>query len=290
MRCFVFIVIFLIPGYLFSQQSNVKGEKILSQKERMAIIKSYYENAAKFYSAQEYEKAIFCWEQILKIDPEQLPPRKYIEHARAKLQEKYNVLLKEVDDLTNKGSYKDAVELLKKQFGETGMESYLDKNVVSKLSLAAEIFNNCTGSDKVSSLIRLSVSNYLNPKGNPKTAINACIYASQLAPENDAIRKFLSVLEKEFSSVWKTITIIPGISFIEQKLRSALEYIYDAKYEKCIIECNEILELEPTNLLALKRLGSAYYALNKIDKAKEIWGNALKMYPNDDELKQFLKR
>jgi len=256
----------------------------------MALIKSYYEMAAKHFNAAEYEKAIFCWEQILKIAPEQLPPRKYIEHTKAKLQEKYNNLLKEIEALTNKGSYKDVIDLLKKQFGDTGMEMYVEQNIIAKLSLVAEIFNNCTGADKVSSLIRLSVSNYLNPKGNPKTAINACIYASQLSPENDAIKKFLSVLEKEFTSVWKTITIIPGIPFIEQKLRTALEYIYDAKYEKCIIECNEILELEPTNLLALKRLGSAYYALNKADKAKEIWENALKIYPDDDELKQFLKR
>jgi Tfp pilus assembly protein PilF len=43
-------------------------------------------------------------------------------------------------------------------------------------------------------------------------------------------------------------------------------------------------------MLAWKRLGSAYYAIGKKDKARETWEKALKVAPDDTELKQFFRQ
>jgi Tfp pilus assembly protein PilF len=51
-----------------------------------------------------------------------------------------------------------------------------------------------------------------------------------------------------------------------------------------------VIELQPKNVLAWKRLGSAYYAIGKKDKARETWEQALKIAPEDVELKQFIKQ
>jgi cytochrome c-type biogenesis protein CcmH/NrfG len=57
-----------------------------------------------------------------------------------------------------------------------------------------------------------------------------------------------------------------------------------------IQECNLVLELEPKNVLALKRLGSAHFAMGRKDKAREAWEMALAISPKDSELKGFIKR
>jgi Tfp pilus assembly protein PilF len=79
------------------------------------------------------------------------------------------------------------------------------------------------------------------------------------------------------------------MNIVEQKLVSALNLIYDSKFDRAIMECNEVLEFEPNNVMAMKRLGSAYYALKKVDKAKQVWKDALRYAPNDEDLKSFLK-
>ena len=79
------------------------------------------------------------------------------------------------------------------------------------------------------------------------------------------------------------------MNIIEQKLQTALTSIYEGKYDKTILECNEILEIDPRNILALKRAGSAYYASGNKKKAKESWQTAAEIDPKDPELQKFMK-
>ena len=66
--------------------------------------------------------------------------------------------------------------------------------------------------------------------------------------------------------------------------------IYDGKYDRAIVTLNEILALEPRDVLALKRLGSAYFSLGQKKRAKESWERALVLQPNDATLKKFIAR
>ncbi len=79
------------------------------------------------------------------------------------------------------------------------------------------------------------------------------------------------------------------MNLVEQKLYVALKNIYSARYDIAIMECQDVLELEPENVLAMTRLGSAYYALGNRDKAIEIWKRALEIDPNNKDILDFLE-
>ena len=61
---------------------------------------------------------------------------------------------------------------------------------------------------------------------------------------------------------------MPGINIVDQKLQEALELIYGRKYVDAVSLCMEVLELESGSVLALMRMGSAYWAMGHTDKAK----------------------
>jgi Flp pilus assembly protein TadD len=82
---------------------------------------------------------------------------------------------------------------------------------------------------------------------------------------------------------------VGDMNIIDQYLFTALNHIYDGRYDLAIQKCTIVIELQPNNILAWKRLGSGYYAIGKKDKAKETWEKALKVAPDDPELKQFIR-
>jgi tetratricopeptide (TPR) repeat protein len=103
-----------------------------------------------------------------------------------------------------------------------------------------------------------------------------------------AIKDFL---ERKYASNLSTMEGPVGdMNIIDQYLFAALNHIYDGRYDLSIQECTIIIELQPENILAWKRLGSAYYAIGKKDKARETWEKALKVAPDDTELKQFIRQ
>jgi tetratricopeptide (TPR) repeat protein len=75
---------------------------------------------------------------------------------------------------------------------------------------------------------------------------------------------------------------------VDYKLQLTLEAIYDGRYLSAIDDCTDVLDLEPNNVLALTRLGSAYFAMNEKEKARQIWTKALQYDPNNTILKKFL--
>ncbi len=57
-----------------------------------------------------------------------------------------------------------------------------------------------------------------------------------------------------------------------------------------IREAQDVLNLEPNNALAYKRIGSAFFAMGQREKAKNAWEKSLQMNPADRSLKEFLDR
>jgi Flp pilus assembly protein TadD len=80
------------------------------------------------------------------------------------------------------------------------------------------------------------------------------------------------------------------MKLLEYKQMVALHQIYDAKHFQAVGTLNDILALEPNDVLALKRLGSAYYSLGRKKQARAAWERALKLSPNDASLKKFLTK
>ena len=95
-------------------------------------------------------------------------------------------------------------------------------------------------------------------------------------------------MEAEYPAYAQAEQALAGMSVIDQKLQSSLNDIYDAKYDRAIIACNDVLDLEPGNVVAMKRAGSAYYASGAKQKAIEIWKKAGAIAPEDVELQKFM--
>lgn len=140
-----------------------------------------------------------------------------------------------------------------------------------------------TGLDE--QLIRLSMVRYL--ENDPKRALNALLYATQHTAERPELVRLMRLIETNHPEV-EMPKLSPGVSLVEYKLRLSLEAIYDGRYLTAISECTDILDLEPANVLAMTRLGSAYYAMNERDKARQIWTRALQLDPTNQVLKKFL--
>jgi nucleoid-associated protein YgaU len=80
------------------------------------------------------------------------------------------------------------------------------------------------------------------------------------------------------------------LNLIDQKLQKALEKIYGGEYLVAAKECQEVLDLEPDNALALTRLGSVYYAMGQVKQARVYWKQALEVDATNDVLKSFLQQ
>jgi tetratricopeptide (TPR) repeat protein len=136
----------------------------------------------------------------------------------------------------------------------------------------------------------LGLKGYLSLPPNYKMAYNGLRYARELAPQDALYKNLLELLIADEPSLPSTDVVTPGLKLLEYKHRVALHQIYDAKYHLAILTLDEILALEPKDLLALKRLGSAYYSLGRRDDARAAWTSALKIAPQDATLKRFLSK
>lgn len=159
------------------------------------------------------------------------------------------------------------------------------KELRRKLANVYTIVDIEDGQDRGSQLVRLAVARYL--ENDPKRAVNALIYAEDAKSEKPEISRLRRLIESEQPEI-ASPSLPAGVKLIERKLQLTLEAIYDGRYLVAIGECTDILDLEPENVTALTRLGSAYFAMNEREKAKQIWTKALQLDPKNDVLRKFL--
>src|SRR3989339_324248 len=186
-------------------------------------------------------------------------------------------------DLCRKGEYSEALKKVMKQ-REIDPNNVAWARMAEKLEKIVNIMPSAVDEGKVQELIRKTVNGYLAIKGNERIAVMAVKYAIQLDPKNQSIVKLCDLITQEYPGIAKAEITKPYISVVEQKVSSALDYIYEGKYDKAIMECDDALSLEENNVIALKRKGSAYFALGKKEIALNIWKKAEFFAPNDLEI------
>jgi nucleoid-associated protein YgaU len=160
-------------------------------------------------------------------------------------------------------------------------------NLKRKLESLAVVVVEIPGTDKTSEMLRKGINAYLEDD-IPKS-MNILRYLYEKNPKNITISKVLKLIEIEHPEIPLRDNYNPSVGLINMKLDRALQHIYNEEYTAAIAECNEILELEPNNVMALIRLGSAYYSLKNISKATEYWSKALALDPNNIELNEFIR-
>lgn len=59
------------------------------------------------------------------------------------------------------------------------------------------------------------------------------------------------------------------------------EFLYSGKYKEAEQEFKKVLRNDPYHVKALSALGTLYYRMGDISRAKQYWNEALKLSPND---------
>ncbi len=213
----------------------------------------------------------------------QTPPVKTITEEDRRAAE---LLIKNVQDAYRKGMYSKATENINRAL-ELNSEHKGAQALKKKLGPVASIIPEKTEATRIAKITRKGVTAYL--ENNPVLALNAIRYATELAPDDISLQQVFELMSKEYPDVAAQEKSIPGMTLVQRKLQQSLENIYDGKYVQAIAECNTVLELEEDNVLALLRLGSAYWAIGDFEKARSVWQEALKYDPDNMQIKEFLK-
>jgi tetratricopeptide (TPR) repeat protein len=264
-------------------------EMLVTAKQSVSDKKTkiHYEQAEKYMKEKKYELAIEEWNKILEIDDTQEAAKRLIAKAvRKKISGQYG----EAKKLYEKGDYLSSRDKYYKILVDNPTDTDV-KKIISNLDETVKMVSRLDGRDKASVMMRKSLNNHIDINGNKRAAVAASWYAVQLDPMNTNTLAIKNFMEQKYSALLSSMDApIGDMNVIDQYLFAALNHIYEGRYDRSIQESSIVIELQPDNLLAWKRLGSAYFAMNQKDKARKAWKTALKIAPNDAELKQFLKQ
>ena len=253
-------------------------------------ISTLYKNAMDSFYKKDYKSAISLWEQVLQIDPNQSPPKKLIGMARQKIAENSIPLTNEYNKFISAGDYKKASAKLDKLL-EADPTSSKWNTLKEKLNkFIANAAPAITDKGKIPDLLRKSVSGYLGNEKDDRIAVLASRYAWQLDKANNITSKVFVFMDKEYTEIARLEVMDNRKTVVEQKIDVILAALNEGQNEYAAMECELAVSLEPDNLRALKLLGSAYYAQGKMAQARSAWEKALKIAPDDIELKKFMPK
>ena len=123
------------------------------------------------------------------------------------------------------------------------------------------------------------------------TAVNSLRYAYYKNPANKPLLQLLNRLE-QMASMPLTEPYreeIAGWTIIDKKIYEAREDVLNGRYADAIRKCQEILNLEPKNITALEIMGSAFFMMNEVEKAKNVLKKVLELDPTNRVVQQFLQ-
>jgi tetratricopeptide (TPR) repeat protein len=250
-------------------------------------IQRHYEQAVVYMEQGKYDLAIEEWQSILELDKNQEEAARLIAAARRK---KLNAMYVQAELSYEQGDYITSRDLYTKIVNENPTDLDVRK-ILSRLNETLKVVQKIEEEGKAWDMLRISLSNHISLEGDPKAAVVAAWYAEQLDPGNKIALSVRDFMEHQHLAVVRSLEApVRDMNIIDQYLFGALNHIYEGRYDLAIQQTSIVIGLQPTNVLALKRLGSAYFAIGNKTKARAAWEKALKIAPDDAELKTFLRQ
>ncbi len=163
------------------------------------------------------------------------------------------------------------------------------KKMLDKMLLVSAYIPAATEDTEEHEGIRRGVNNLL--EDNIQTAIDAFRYAYYKNPAHRTLLQLLNRLEQQ-AGLQLTEPYreeITGWTIIDKKIYEAREDVLNGRYTDAIRRCQEILNLEPKNITALEIMGSAFFMMNDVERAKSIWKKVLELDPTNTVVQQFLQ-
>lgn len=190
-----------------------------------------------------------------------------------------------VESLCRVGEYAQALIVLDDLPENAPPLTAQDQRRRDRLAAIAAILPVARGKDRAFYMIRRGIGDYLY--GDPARGLSALRYAADLSPERPDIPRIISLVVGEYPALAASGPP-PGMTFVDWKLGSALDHIYQKQFPEAIKECLEVLDVAPENVLALTRAGSAYYAMEDDNHAVQYWRKAALLDPANPALKGFI--
>lgn len=248
-------------------------------------ISDLYKTASDLRARGEYDLAIEALSKVLKLNPSQDLASKLTASLR---REKYSTLHARASLLYRQGRYIKAREPLESLIAALPEDMEIEAEM-RRLNQIVEAISAATGRLSHWKAIRVSIFNYISPTGSRELALAAAHYAVELAPSSAEARSTREFMESHIAQ-WRPPANGPGtLGVLELYLLSALNHVYEGRYGRAVEECSIVLALDSENMLALKRLGSAFYLMGDKERAMTAWQRALSINPRDRELKEFLE-
>jgi tetratricopeptide (TPR) repeat protein len=301
MRAVLFLAIFSIlgascarPAHAWSWDEDESGTK----DELEIQLEGYHKRVEQGISLQERVVLLDRLIKLYKVRGRNSKPlederaqvlsdAQAVENVSAASRQKAQTLFQSAFEQVRQGDYKHAHEM----FMEAERLNSSDKMITElrqKMDAVVAILPQAPGPDTASGdLIRKGVVQFL--QNEPSKSLNFLLYAEQKDGNDKSIPALVDLVKRTFPNESSEI-LDARLNLIDQKLQKALEKIYSGEYLVAAKECQEVLDLEPDNALALTRLGSVYYAMGQVKQARAYWKQALEQDPKNDVLKSFLSQ
>jgi nucleoid-associated protein YgaU len=252
-------------------------EQGISLQERVVLL----DRLIKLYKIRKRDARALEEERSQVLSDEQA-----VQNVSAAARQKSQTLFQQAFEQVRQGNFKTADDM----FMEAERLNSADKIISElrqKMDSVTAISPQVSAVSASSDLVRRGVLQFL--QNEPSKALNFLLYAQQKDQMDKSLPALVDLVKRTFPA--ETSEILDGrLNLIDQKLQKALEKIYSGEYLIAAKECQEVLDLEPDNALALTRLGSVYYAMGQVQQARQYWKQALALDSRNDVLQSFLSQ
>lgn len=107
-------------------------------------------------------------------------------------------------------------------------------------------------------------------------------------PGNGTRRRLLVVIEKTTGILADPDGLLPLAALVQHELAMAETAFFDGRFGASLQACRRALLLSPEDRSAWTRLGSSFYALGDVPRARDAWSRAGGLTPSDAFLTRFL--
>ena len=165
------------------------------------------------------------------------------------------------------------------------------KAMVARLQMVVGYVPQALGGEEFQTYVRKGVVSYVDGR-DLRSSVNALRYAYNKNSKDEKVLALLNMVEKEagVTEVTRRVEGPETFTFVDQKLYDARQSVYDGKYDIAVRRAQDILDLEPNNLMALKVMGSAFFMMEEKAKAKAVWKRVMEIDPTDKVVADFIKR
>lgn len=253
-------------------------EQGISMQERIVLL----DRLIKLYKVRSRDSRPLEDERTQVMSDEQA-----VQSVSAASRQKSQALFQQAFDFVRQGNFKQAHDAFMEAERLNSSDKMISELRLKMDSVIAILPTAPAAESPTGDLVRKGVIQFL--QNEPSKSLNFLLYAEQKDAADKTIPALVDLVKRTFPN--ETSEILDArLNLIDQKLQRALEKIYSGEYLVAAKECQEVLDLEPDNALALTRLGSVYYAMGQVKQAREYWKQALEQDPKNDVLQSFLNQ